>query len=139
MTSEEIIGIVLDATEKAQRPALMNAECASIYGHLKKAGYTADELKDMMADIYILQNIMCQDIAHFSYQKQDGTSRRAYGTRVKSLIEAHGGDPDKNTKSTRAQNCTPGSTVPYFDLEKKDWRCFKPEKLIGIDTSYVTE
>ncbi|MFI3306110.1 MAG: SH3 beta-barrel fold-containing protein [Rikenellaceae bacterium] len=70
--------------------------------------------------IYRLTRRMTREVVKFSYQKVDGTLRRAVGTlQVAShLVKGNGKD-------------TP-STLRYFDVEASAFRSFRVENLIAI-------
>ena len=56
----------------------------------------------------------------FTFEKKDGTLRRAIG-----ILKDIPGTP----AGTRKENY---KTVAYFDLDKKAFRCFKVESLVSI-------
>lgn len=77
-----------------------------------------------------LEKMLYQGIVHFQYKKKgtkknpDGDIRDAWGTKMKDAIDSvpHGGYcPPKEA----------GYTI-YFDLEKKDWRAFLSDRLVGV-------
>ena len=69
--------------------------------------------------------------ARFTYYKKDGTTRTALGTRSPLLIPAEhhpsSGAPNENSESlssgARSKN-SEFATIPYFDLDKNEWRSF---------------
>lgn len=81
-----------------------------------------------------LKKRMKEDVVCFSFRKKDGTIRSAYGTRVPEVIHRH------ETPSASAQKkhprCAPG-TFPYFDIERRAWRCFKVEGIMDINRGYT--
>ena len=80
-------------------------------------------------DVY---DLLVDGIAHFWFRKRDGSLRSAYGTLVMAIIERHGGVPEGDGNQERPVN----GTVPYFDLEKDAWRCFKADSVQEVDFSY---
>ena len=69
-----------------------------------------------------LKRQMRSGVAHFLYQKKDGTLREAWGTTNKSLARKHiNGNGD-----SREFYCT----TAYFDVEKGDWRSFRWENIV---------
>lgn len=78
-----------------------------------------------------LEDMMNDDIVHFTYIKRDGTVRNAYGTRALDIIETR--CPEKPSKKEHFN----ATTFPYFDLEKEDWRCFCIETLREINHNYT--
>ena len=67
--------------------------------------------------------------ARFTYYKKDGTTRTALGTRSPLLIPA-----DKSPKALPegVWNDTV-KAIPYFDLEKNEWRSFSVLNFISLD------
>lgn len=59
----------------------------------------------------------------FTFQKQDGEVREAYGTLNPALFqyEAKGSD--------RAENLT---AIKYYDLDKQAWRSFRAERILRV-------
>ena len=69
-------------------------------------------------------------IVTFSFFKKDGTIREAKGTLHPLLIPA-----DKMPKGS--EDYTPNySTIPFFDLEKQEWRSFNICNFIGFVSVY---
>ena len=87
---------------------------------------TASELmagaKSMM--IEYLKRQMQSGIAHFVFQKKDGSLREAWGTTNKSLAEKH--------INGRGYSREYFATTAYFDVEKGQWRSFRWENLIAV-------
>ena len=71
-------------------------------------------------------------MARFTYSKKDGSSRSALGTRSPILIPA-----DKLPKSSLAdlddKEADNYRTIPYFDLDKNEWRSFSVLNFISLD------
>lgn len=85
-----------------------------------------DEMEEM-------KNLMSEGLCHFVFTKVNGETREAYGTRSSDIIDRYysagtgkGGRHGRHT----------ATTFPYFDIEKKDWRCFRIDSLLGIDRDY---
>ena len=70
--------------------------------------------------IFRLIQRMRSSVVQFSYEKIDGTLRKAKGTLrgVSSIIKGTGTETPK--------------TVKYYDIEAANWRSFKIENLITI-------
>lgn len=81
---------------------------------------SAESLVEMMRD----------GVIRFRFRKADGTDRTAYGTLCPKVID------DYFTPSSKAKRETSGSNVSYFDIEKLEWRCFSPSRLIGYFPDY---
>ena len=69
-------------------------------------------------------------VVTFSYWKKDGSLREAKGTLCDILIP----EEDKPKGSpTYEPNF---SSVPYYDLDKKDWRAFRITDFVGFVSVY---
>ena len=93
-------------------------EAARIYGEI-------EELKNQMQD----------GLCHFVFRKVNGECRDAYGTRAEDIIGKYGKGTDGGRRS-RGSSFN-GSTFPYFDLVRQDWRCFRVDSLLEMDRNYV--
>ena len=86
----------------------------------------------IMHDLAELKKMLTEEIVHFVFEKTDGTTRDAYGTRAVDVIRRYDTAPAAQ-KPQRAFN----GTFPYFDIEKGEWRCFRVDKFVKIDKDYV--
>ena len=77
-------------------------------------------------------DMLREGITHFWFRKGDGSLRSAYGTLDMTIIGRHGGVPRGAENEDRPIN----GTVPYFDLEKDSWRCFKADAVQEVDLGY---
>ena len=59
----------------------------------------------------------------FTFQKQDGEVREAYGTLNPSLFQY------EHKGSDRAENPT---AIKYYDLDKNAWRSFRAERILKV-------
>ena len=68
--------------------------------------------------------------ARFTYFKKDGSTRTALGTRSILLIPA-----DKAPKCPQVNDewGESAKAIPYFDLEKKEWRSFSVLNFVSLD------
>ena len=69
--------------------------------------------------------------ARFTYRKIDGTFRTALGTRSPSLIPI-----DKLPKGDMSDGAALEDNVkaiPYFDLDKNEWRSFSVLNFVSLD------
>lgn len=82
-----------------------------------------------------LKKRMKDDVVHFTFKKKDGTVRQAYGTRESEIIVRHEGAVLPDDKSKRQVHN--GNTFPYYDIERKAWRCFRMDMLMDIDRGYT--
>lgn len=80
-------------------------------------------------DVY---DMLGKGITHFWFRKSDGSLRSAYGTLDMTIVERHGGVPQRENSEDRPVN----GTVSYFDLEKDAWRCFKADAVQEVDFNY---
>lgn len=63
-------------------------------------------------------------IAHFAYQKKDGTIREAWGTTCGTLVAKYTNGCGVSREYF--------NTTAYFDVEKAAWRSFRWESLIAV-------
>ena len=70
--------------------------------------------------------------ARFTYRKKDGTTRTALGTRAPSLIPV-----DKLPKGNMSDGADiwedSAKAIPYFDLDKNEWRSFSVLNFVSLD------
>lgn len=102
------------------------------------AGYlagvrTPETAAELYSDIEEMKNQMVAGICHFTFVKVNGERRDAYGTRSRDIIDRHS---DRAAASSRKSGAFNG-TFSYFDLVRRDWRCFRVDTLVGIDRDYV--
>ena len=74
-------------------------------------------------------------LARFTYRKTDGTTRQALGTRSLSLIPVNKlpkGDMSDDA-ATWEDNV---KAIPYFDLDKNEWRSFNVLNFVSLDKSW---
>lgn len=73
--------------------------------------------------------------ARFTYYKKDGTTRTALGTRSLSLIPV-----DKLPKGDMSDGAAAWEdnvkAIPYFDLDKNEWRSFNVLNFVSLDKSW---
>ena len=76
------------------------------------------------------RDALTNGFARFTYFKKDGTTRTALGTRSSALIPA-----DKFPKCPVEINEWGDivKTIPYFDLEKNEWRSFSVLNFNSLD------
>lgn len=91
---------------------------------------TRGEAKMKIDMLLSLQQRMKDDIVHFEYEKKSGEFRPAYGTRNPDIIHKYRGDPEGVKNG-------PASTFNYFDLQRRDWRSFRPETILFVYNSYT--
>lgn len=71
-----------------------------------------------------LKDKMRNGIAHFVFQKKDGSLRKAWGTTNRSLAEKY---INGNGVTREAY-----ATTAYFDVEAGGWRSFRWENLVMV-------
>jgi hypothetical protein len=80
---------------------------------------------------------MTETLAHFFFEKSDGSIREAFGTRKKTLIEKLiKGNPVPKKKNPWQQTRGGDDNLRYYDLTRHDWRCCCPERIISIDKAF---
>ena len=72
-----------------------------------------------------------ENVVYFSYKKKNGELRNARGTKKLDRIKSI----DENAIPTGEGNIKIG-IVTYFDLDKSDWRSFREELLVSLDSFY---
>lgn len=63
-------------------------------------------------------------IAHFIFQKKDGSLREAWGTTQRELASAK--------TNGRGESREKFGTTAYYDVEAGGWRCFRWENLVHV-------
>ena len=74
-------------------------------------------------DIQDLKKALYEGIVIFQFQKIDGTLRPARGTTCPDLVPAP--DTPKGARTPEQQAAYNRSTVTFFDIDKKAWRCMR--------------
>lgn len=78
------------------------------------------------------RDALSNGFARFIYRKKDGTIRTALGTRSSVLIPI-----DKLPKGDMSDGSATWEdsteTIPYFDLDKNEWRSFSVLNFISLD------
>ena len=78
------------------------------------------------------RDALSNGFARFTYFKKDGTTRTALGTRSPSLIPT-----DKLPKGDMSDDAATwednAKAIPYFDLEKNEWRSFSVLNFNSLD------
>ena len=106
-------------------------ELASLAGYLDRLGASGRE--QINSHLEALKNGMMCGVCHFVFTKVNGERRSAYGTRLSSVIDRYT-EPSKE-KMSRQERAAAG-TFPYFDLARRDWRCFRVDRLVSVDAEY---
>ncbi len=93
------------------------------YAHhiFRKSDHNWRESLMLAWQIHYLRKAMLHGPVMFYYKKRDGSHRCAFG----QMLE----DGKKSIKIKREPRF---DTVTYYDLERKQWRCFKVENFIAI-------
>ena len=91
---------------------------------------TAQRIYD---DIEEMKNLMTDGMCHFTFTKVNWEHRDAYCTRASDLIKGY---EDKTMTPSRRKPAFNG-TFSYFDLVRRDWRCFRVDTLVELDRDYV--
>ena len=98
----------------------------------KQFGQGSVQALTIMAYIAELKKMLTEEVVHFVFEKTDGTTRDAYGTRAIDVIRKY----DTGSTTQKPQRAFNG-TFPYFDIEKGEWRCFRVDRFVKIDKDYV--
>lgn len=111
------------SAEVTQAPSSAD-ELRAIEERFAMNGSPEDERRNLKKLLKIAQVLdrMKIGVAQFSYFKQNGNYREAYGTRNHEIIRLLGGNTE-NPRADRNGNYD-GEHVAYFDIQRRDWRCF---------------
>lgn len=78
------------------------------------------------------RDALSNGFARFTYYKKDGTTRTALGTRSLSLVPT-----DKLPKGDMSDGAATqedsAKAIPYFDLDKNEWRSFSVLNFNSLD------
>ena len=86
-------------------------------------GYKADEI--MLLEKKMLEGAVC-----FQFRKKDGTIRNAVGTLFRELMKLADGTMWEPKGESKPE---PASIIRYFDLDKKEWRCFSCTSYLAME------
>ena len=104
----------------------------SLETYLPDSPLTVDKQLRLIAELKLK---MQDDVVHFVFRKIDGTERHAFGTRAKDILDNYiSADLSVGQKAARK---VAFGTFSYFDIERKDWRCFRVDRLVEIKNDYV--
>jgi hypothetical protein len=82
------------------------------------------------------RDALSNGFARFTYYKKDGTTRTALGTRSLSLIPV-----DKLPKGDMSDGAATwednAKAIPYYDLDKNEWRSFNVLNFVSLDNSWI--
>lgn len=92
---------------------------------------TGRPLKPTLLKLSTLRDLMAVGVAKFEFIKQNGDHRTAYGTRRPDII-SRCPNADGNADRTRD-----GAHFNYYDMQRRDWRCFCVHDFVDIDTGFL--
>ena len=88
-------------------------------------------LTDIKADeVMLLESKMLEQAVKFQFKKKDGSIRDAIGTRKRELMVQEDG---KVWEPVGAQKPECPTTLGFWDLEKKAWRCLIVANLVAVE------
>ena len=79
------------------------------------------------------RDALSDGFARFTYYKKDGTFRRALGTRSPLLIPI---DKAPKCPQTNEEWEERDKAIPYFDLEKREWRSFSVLNFVKLEQAW---
>ena len=82
-------------------------------------GLTRSESFKKAWKVIRIKEAMKNDQVEFTYQKKDGTTRRAVGTTSSKFF----------SYTRKTDRPTPITVITYFDIEKQGFRAFKAENI----------
>lgn len=95
---------------------------------------TGISAKKRFETVCLIDECMRRDICHFTYRKNNGEIRDAYGTRLKEIIERYLEEKDRDKGKPERST---GSSYTYFDLERLEWRSFNVTRVLSMDENYT--
>lgn len=88
-------------------------------------------LTEIKADeVMLLESKMLEQAVKFQFKKKDGSIRDAVGTRKRELMVQEDG---KVWEPVGAQKPECPTTLGFWDLEKKAWRCLIVANLVAVE------
>lgn len=81
---------------------------------------------NQIVNLSTLRDRMLQGIVKFVYRKADGSTRTAYGTRNAGFLN------NVPYSSERARQNSANRTFSYFDVQRRDFRCFSLGNLVSV-------
>lgn len=88
-------------------------------------------LTEIKADeVMLLESEMLKRAVKFQFRKKDNTIRDAIGTRKRELMVQEDG---KVWEPVGAQKPECPTTLGFWDLEKKAWRCLIVANLVAVE------
>ena len=78
------------------------------------------------------RDTLANGFARFTYYKKDGTTRTALGTRSACLIPIERA-PKGLTSGGEIKWEDNAKAIPYYDLEKGEWRSFSVLNFVSLD------
>lgn len=80
------------------------------------------------------REVLSNGFARFTYYKKDGTTRTALGTRSPCLIPVDKA-PKGEVEINKWEDVV--KSIPYFDLDKKEWRSFNVLNFVSLDQVWI--
>ena len=123
-----------DAVQACIEMRINQTELQSIEDHIfSETGHQRETLGKLLIISQIRDRARI-GVVKFSYEKQDGEIRVAYGTRNSSIISALAGDA---LDSGRNSNGPDGEHFSYFDVQRRAWRCFCTENVQSVSRDFL--
>ena len=119
-----------DIISKIETITKTDSELKATYSYMSALSIAPDVILEKLTLLDTLKQMMHDGVVNFVFKKVNGEIREAFGTRADDVLKLHGSTPSGKRKPSP-------STFPYYDIEKGDWRCFKPESLIRICADYT--
>lgn len=74
-----------------------------------------------------LKEALESGVVNFTFKKANGETRKAVGTTNPSILKTHNAVPN-------GDGIAPAGTIPFFDLEKKEWRSTRANAVLSVDS-----
>ncbi len=109
----------------------------NIGNHLLDTCSRGDRVHFIKYSISLLLDLMAMGGVRFTYNKQNGDERQAFGTLREDVIREVNPNAFDNARGREESSNDDGAHVVYFDLQKRDWRSFCTEDFVALVTTRI--
>jgi len=104
----------------------------NIGNHLADNCTLRDRTKFVKYSISLLLDLMAMGGVHFTYNKQNGDARQAFGTLREDIIREINPEAFNDARGRDGSSNDDGAHVVYFDIQKRAWRSFCTEDFVVL-------
>lgn len=94
------------------------------------SAYVEGDIRAGLKKLSKLRDFMAVGVAKFTYRKQNGDLRTAFGTRNPVVINTQPAPASEERERD-------GAHFAYYDIQRHDWRCFCVHDFLDIDESFL--